>query len=495
MFERGASPAATGTVLLDTYGFRLPCRSFYVRVNVTRDRRLPVVDEHVLRLVRVCASISLGRLRLFFGLSASEAEIVVDDLVARGLLAVTGDDIRLSKSAADLFTIHPDEEPRLISVESWTEHVWIDLVSRGIVARPTSRAPSNLLEVALPPGSTMDLSVDLAHSAFEENFPNYARTVKRLPDPDRVSIHSMASVEPDRWGTVVVLARKVMDPGAATSRFELASLDAAAEAGTSAGPRLRRLAETLSNQFAKLALPRPTVASIDHFERLVGRPIGPRDRGNGCLDFDAWRSNVAGDAETAARWTVGASYLEENVTRLANTVKPLGKGRSSLIWLRPGGDAWGATEDLGRALAQLRRIVGLPDHPRGKGATLLFPAAVRDIKRFRALFEQGSEAAPRVGANLEIVLLRGVAALVTASVPINDGFAVPVGCIVTEAAALARVEAFLSTLGKTAWSIASPSPATSPSPKTPPAPPRPLEAPLVSSEVRVPGNKMPFGRT
>jgi hypothetical protein len=41
-------------VTVCTYGFNVPCRRFLIRANVTRDRRLPVVDEFVLRTLKLC---------------------------------------------------------------------------------------------------------------------------------------------------------------------------------------------------------------------------------------------------------------------------------------------------------------------------------------------------------------------------------------------------------------------------------------------------------
>ena len=120
-----------GAIVVDTLGFRVPCRSFYIRASVTRDRPLPVVDEFVLRLLRVCGQLTLDRLGDFFGFTRAEAERVVRDLVDRDLIVAEGNELRLSADAIALFRASADQEPRMIQIEPRTENVWIDLVSRA----------------------------------------------------------------------------------------------------------------------------------------------------------------------------------------------------------------------------------------------------------------------------------------------------------------------------------------------------------------------------
>ena len=53
--------------------FGLPVASYRVDAYITRDERLPVVTEYVLRLLRVCGSVTLAGLRNFFGFTDAEA--------------------------------------------------------------------------------------------------------------------------------------------------------------------------------------------------------------------------------------------------------------------------------------------------------------------------------------------------------------------------------------------------------------------------------------
>jgi hypothetical protein len=47
---------------VSTYGFNVPCRRFLITANITRDKRFPVVDEFVLRVLKLCERVPVKRL-------------------------------------------------------------------------------------------------------------------------------------------------------------------------------------------------------------------------------------------------------------------------------------------------------------------------------------------------------------------------------------------------------------------------------------------------
>ncbi|MDU3047219.1 hypothetical protein, partial [Bradyrhizobium sp.] len=100
-------------ILVDTTGFRIPCRRFSFVLNVSRDRRLPVVDEFVLRLLKMFDRIPVQRLRRFFGFSVREMEVVLKDLGARGHILLDGDLVSLDPAAEELFSSSSDGMPRI----------------------------------------------------------------------------------------------------------------------------------------------------------------------------------------------------------------------------------------------------------------------------------------------------------------------------------------------------------------------------------------------
>ena len=74
-----------------SFGFNIPCRRFLIRANVARDRRLSVVDEFVLRALKLCEDVPVRRLATYFGFTAAETETVMADLASSGLVTVVGD--------------------------------------------------------------------------------------------------------------------------------------------------------------------------------------------------------------------------------------------------------------------------------------------------------------------------------------------------------------------------------------------------------------------
>ncbi|MDU0959188.1 MAG: hypothetical protein E7A86_29100, partial [Bradyrhizobium sp.] len=120
-------------ILVDTTGFRIPCRRFSFVLNVSRDRRLPVVDEFVLRLLKMFDRIPVQRLRRFFGFSVREMEVVLKDLGARGHILLDGDLVSLDPAAEELFSSSSDGMPRIVSIETWNETVSFDMVASTIL--------------------------------------------------------------------------------------------------------------------------------------------------------------------------------------------------------------------------------------------------------------------------------------------------------------------------------------------------------------------------
>ena len=97
--------------------FGLPTESYRVDAYITRDERLPVVTEYVLRLLNICNSLSLGALRDYFGFSESEMLSVVDSLKRQGLIEISNESIVLSNFTREKFEASGDEYPRFSKVE------------------------------------------------------------------------------------------------------------------------------------------------------------------------------------------------------------------------------------------------------------------------------------------------------------------------------------------------------------------------------------------
>lgn len=179
---------APAALTLCTYGFNIPCRRFLVTANITMDRRLPVVDEFILRILRLCERLPVRRIGAFFGLSPSEIETVVTDLMGRGLITVEDEAIALHASASEHFRgASEDGVPRIMEIETWFERIWFDLVSRNMMTPERTRPSRNLIEIR-PDDGARELPTAFARRAFEDNFAEYLRKVRRINNPDRFGL-------------------------------------------------------------------------------------------------------------------------------------------------------------------------------------------------------------------------------------------------------------------------------------------------------------------
>ena len=152
-----------------SFGFNVPCRRFLIRANVTRDRRLPVVDEFMLRALNLCEDVPMRRLATYFGFTAAEIEAVVADLTKAGLVTLEGDTARLHPFTKELFRGSDDGSPRVVDVDSWVVRVWFDLVSKNMVSPDRVRSARNLIDIR-PSNMARDLPKLYAQKAFEDNF-------------------------------------------------------------------------------------------------------------------------------------------------------------------------------------------------------------------------------------------------------------------------------------------------------------------------------------
>lgn len=186
-------------ILVDSVGFRIPCRRFSFVLNVSRDRRLPLVDEFVLRLLRMFERIPVQRMRMFFGFSAREMEIVLSDLAARGHVLLEGEFASLQPAADELFSTSLDGMPRIVSVETWNETVSFDMVASTILPSERSFGSRHLIEVR-PSALSKEVPRRFAEEAFTSNFRDFVRAQKGAGDADSTHLYSIGHVEPIGYG-------------------------------------------------------------------------------------------------------------------------------------------------------------------------------------------------------------------------------------------------------------------------------------------------------
>lgn len=430
---------------VDAIDFQISCRRFTIRATITRDRQLPVVDEFVLRLLGILDRMPVARMRAWFGFSEAEIETVLVDMGRRALIELDGDDVALAPAGRDLFRAGPDSGvPHIVEVAPIIGDVWFDLVSRNMVPRSRSRNVGYLVGLQEQP-SARDLPESFARQAFEENFRDYARRIRRFPDPDTVNLYSISDVEGGAYGYQVFPAGLSFDVDKMSVRPFFPELGEGAAS-------FQKLTVAANDAWQGLSVPDSGMAASAEFERLTG------DARLAALIGDpssrvAWREAIGMEAVPGFKPTMGASYLEHNVAALGEVISSAREVRAAeILWLRPSGSAWGRSLRVAETLQGVREAMRNASVEEVHSA-LIMPRSTHKTVRsnhrrlfgYGALLPQG-----HLPPNLEITFISGVAALVNIHLPVG-GHSVPLGGIVTDPKRLARIADRLKFGSVTGW--------------------------------------------
>jgi hypothetical protein len=442
--------AALETMTVNTFGFNVPCRRFLITANITRDRRMPLVDEFYLRVLKLCERVPVRRLGSYFGFSQSEMDVVTSELAGRGLVELDGDFVSLHSSARDMFRREEGEDdiPRIMEIETSVEHVWFDLVSRNIMPAERSRTGRHLIEIK-PDGLAREMPAAFARRAFEQNFSEYMRNVRRVPDPNGISLYSVSGVEPGRFGYVVVKGRE--DLGIDPAPKILPNI---LEVDPGSVGRFQPLSEALWDAYRKLTSPEPSAAALAEFGRLAGdQSVSQGHDDHGHFDVARWYEAARNIGHESRHPIVGATYIERNIEFFVRLLEARGSAANvsaqkqlQLFWFRPGGTSWGATPDLESSISSVRGAVRRISRSLQLRTTLIAPPASRgeNNKRFERLFDEGYLApAGRSSPAIEVLLIKDVGAIVTVHVRLSEATLVPVGFVLFEPKTVAALTATL----------------------------------------------------
>lgn len=421
---------------VDAVDFQVACRRYTIHATITRDRQLPVVDEFVLRLLAILDRVPSARLRSWFGFSNAEMETVLVDIARRGHIAFEGEDVVLSTAGRDLFKFSgADDAPRVVEVAPLIADVWFDLVGRSMVPRSPARPGDYLVKLKEIPGAR-ELPESFAREAFEQNFRDYVRRIRRLPDADAVNLYSISNVEGGAYGYQVVEAGLALDMDRLTVR---PTFGEAAE--NSAG--FHRLAIAAGDAWQYASAPDLSSAAGAELERLTGD-----DRLAALLsqpdNIEFWTAALvrAENAGSGYLPTLGATYLRRNLTRLIALVHAVGPAvpDREIIWARPGGAAWGRTAKVSGALTELRNALSGAGAPDVETTLLVTRSTPKPLRTAHRRFFTRGRLSPQghLPPNIEILLLPDVAAIINVHIPVGR-HAVPIGGLVTDKRRLARI--------------------------------------------------------
>lgn len=309
----GTAQGAPGALSVCTYGFNSRAGAFWSRPTSRWTGVSPWSTSSSCGVLRLCERLPARRLGAFFGLSANKTETVVGDPVARGLVAVDDDAVVLHTSAAEHFRgAGEDGVPRLMQVETWFERIWFDLVSRNMMTPERARATRNLIEIK-PDEGARELPTAFARRAFEENFAEYLRKVRRINNPDRFGLYSVSDVEAGRFGFVVIKGREdlVLDP---QPRLQPNLLEVDVEGST----RYRGLITAMTDAYRRLGAAEPSATALTEYGRLTDDRTVQAAHHGGCFNLERWQADEDTRSSPERRPLLGASYLDRNVQVLVD---------------------------------------------------------------------------------------------------------------------------------------------------------------------------------
>jgi hypothetical protein len=283
-----------------------------------------------------------------------------------------------------------------------------------------------------------------ARIAFEQNFADYMRNVRRIPNPDNIALYSISGVEPGRFGYVVVKGREdlVLEPEAKLKPYML-------EVDPSETWRYRPLSDALWDSYRRLTMPNPSGTALAEFARLSGDDtVSKSHAGKDFFDVIDWYDRQMAAAERDRQPIVGATYLDRNMRFLLSILeqaKPPSDKSIDLYWVRPLGTAWGATPDLEASITNIRGAVRR--HSRSlRVKTRLFVPQARgeNNKRFERMFDAGYQLGSGIlSPAIEVLLVSGICAVVSVPVALSEEISVPVGFVVFGSRRVAALESRL----------------------------------------------------
>lgn len=411
----------------NTFGFNLPCRQFVIAAERTRERRLPMVDEFILRTLLVVKSISAERLARFFGFEGRDLGIAISDLQSRSLISVDGDNLSLHPSAKEMFRTSTEDAPTITVAEPLNADVWFDLVTKHMVSGRGLRNVQHLIQ--LPPRLQLDEAE--ARTAFHDNFRDYLRIARNDQQADQWSLYSILDVHAGRYSFVQIGgSEKLTLQG--TPRME-AHLHLRENDPKGRG---RQLTEAMATELRKLDHVAPSQSSFNEFSRMFNdRDWSQWSRPGDNFDLQGWYQQEIHNNPGHTVPLVGYPYVERNRKAIADLLAEAsldvsGDHRWQTWWLRPGGSRWGATEDLPATLEALRSVI----RARAKGGTLssvlVSPASTADqhSRVFSRVFDMGVRApVKKVPTALEVVLIAECVAVVSMMVALSESVSVSVG--------------------------------------------------------------------
>ena len=289
-----------------------------------------------------------------------------------------------------------------------------------------------------------DLPVSFARTAFQDNFAEYLRKVRKINNPDRFSLYSVSDVEPERFGSLVLRGREelVFDPQPRLRPHLL-------EVETENLGRFRPLANAMNDAYRALRPAEPSQGAVQDFSRyLSDTSVTRAHNDSGFFDYTKWMSQNLADRIPGRQPLIGAPYIPRNAELFSKLIEDMPRANADgrtveISWFRPGGSSWGVTPDLQETIAALKAAVKRKQAKAKFRTRIIVPQAIRreNPKRFDRVFDEGYiSPSGHLSPALEILHVSGFGAVVTVQVSFSATVSAPVGVAIVDSKTLEKVE-------------------------------------------------------
>lgn len=179
-------------ILLNQITFSLPCQSFDIEYSYTKQERLPIVTEFIVRLVHTCQGISVSNIQEYFGFSTKETEVIINSLINERLVNFNQDnELELTEYTKSKFADSSDNLPRFFAIEDGNKVVAFNLISFKYLPKDYFQNNQSNFYITLKENNDhISTSKDYAEKSFQEYFNDI---IKDKPQ-DKIDLYKVTQV-------------------------------------------------------------------------------------------------------------------------------------------------------------------------------------------------------------------------------------------------------------------------------------------------------------
>lgn len=177
-------------ILLNQITFSLPCQSFDIQYSYTKQERLPIVTEFIVRLVHTCQSIAVSNIQEYFGFSTKETEVIINSLINERLVIFNQDnELELTEYTKSKFADSSDNLPRFFKIENGNKAVAFNLISFAHLLKKESHINGKFYVNLKESGEHISKSIVYA----EKSFQNYFDDIIKANPQDKVQLYKITN--------------------------------------------------------------------------------------------------------------------------------------------------------------------------------------------------------------------------------------------------------------------------------------------------------------